>query len=422
MKKIILFILVFIFMLCSILKAEEITLTLDEAVALALRDNRDILLKAEEAKKVKAQIAEAKAGLLPTIDFTGSRTYTRGYYPKDISSTTTQTTLKQYLYKGGKTVNTLQKNKYELEVSQALLDKTKLETVLNVKKAFYTLALVYDFSNLNKGILDNTRGHFNFIQTRYLNGQSSESEVLKIKESLSTVEEAYEASLNQAESSLAILRNLLYLDEDVQLKPEAKFISEPKEIAYAEAFLKAMQTRPEIKQYETQISADKKAIEIAKADNRPSIYASWDYYSRSTTSLTFSPTKGWQDYNAVGLTFSWPIFDGWETKAKVEQVIIDLKQTQLLKEKTVKDIALELKNAYLDLKNSLAKIKSTQSQVDLYKNTLSVTQDKYKSGIVSALDLNDAALGYEVATFNQKQANYDYILAKADFQKAMGEQ
>lgn len=403
-----------------VLKAEEISLTWDEAVAIALRDNRDILLKSEEVKKAKAKIAESQAGLFPTLNFTGSCTYTRGYYPKDISSTTTQTTLKQYLYKGGKTVNTIKQNKYELEVSKALLDKTKLETVLNVKKACYTLAIASEFSKLNKGILDNTKSHLNFIQTRYLNGQSSESEVLKLKASLSSVQEAYEASLNQMESSQVLLRNLLYLDDSVQIKPQLKFSYEPKEIAFDEAFLKALETRPEIKQYEAQTQADKKAIEIAKAESRPNIYASADYYSRSTASLTFSPTKGWQDYSIIGITFSWPIFDGWETKHKVEQAIIDLKETQLVKEKVVKDIVLELKNVYLDLKNALAKIKSTQEQVDLYKNTLLVTQDKYKAGMASLLDLNDASLGYEVAEFNKKEAIYDYVLAKVGFDKAMG--
>lgn len=420
MKKLILFFLIFIFMWQAILKAEEVSLTLDEAVAIALRDNRDILLKSGEVKKAKAKISESQAGLFPTLSFIGSWSDTRGFYPKDIASTTTQTTLKQYLYKGGKTINTISQDKDKLEVAVAILDKVKLETILNIKDAFYTLALANEFARLNKGILDNIQEHLDFIQTRYLNGQASESEILKIKESLSSVQEAYDASLNQTESTQTILRNLLYLDEDVKIKPDTQFNYEPKEIAYDEAFLKAMKNRPEIRQYEAQSQADKKAIEIAKADSRPNIYASWDYYSKSTTSLTFSPTKGWQDYNIVGITFSWPIFDAWATKAKVEQAIVDLKQTQLLKEKTLKDIAQELKNAYLDLKDALAKIKSTQAQVDLYKDTLLVAQDRYKAGISSLLDLDDASLGYEVSQFNKKEAIYDYILAKARFDKAMG--
>ena len=92
----------------------------------------------------------------------------------------------------------------------------------------------------------------------------------------------------------------------------------------------------------------------------------------------------------------------------------------MTKEKTIKDIATELKNAYLDLNNAIAKIKSQQAEIDLYQDTLDVMQKKYKSGIVSFLDLDDASLGYQVSQFNQKQAIYDYLVAKASFEKATG--
>lgn len=420
MKRIVLCLSIFIFALPVFLKAEEITLGLDEAIAIALRDNRDVLLGIEEVKKAKEEIAEAKAGLLPTLDFTASRTYTRGLYPKDLGQTTTQSTLKQYLYKGGKTINTIEQNKYKLKVQEAILDKTKLETIFNTKKAFYTLLLAKEFAQLNKIIMQNTRAHLETLRLRYKNGQASESDILSIKESLGSVNEAYEASLNQVEASAASLRTLLYLEESVNIRPLAEFVYEPKEVAYTEGFLQAMRQRPEIRQHEAQQNADKKAIAVAKADNRPNIYASWDYYSRSTTSLTFSPTKGWQDYNIFGLTFSWPIFDGWETQAKVEQAIIDLKETQLTQEKTIKDIALEFKNAYLSLRNAIARIRAQEADAALYKDNLMTAKAKYKDGIVSALDLDDSHIKYEISLFNQKQAIYDYLIAQASFGKATG--
>ena len=413
------FLIIFIFFTPYILRAEEIPLALDQAIAIALRDNRDILLKAEDVKKAKLKIAEAEASLFPTLSFTGGWTDTRQLYSKDLAQTTTQATLKQYLYKGGKIINTIQLNEHGLTVAQAILDKTKLEIILNLKKAFYTLLLSNEFVDLNKGILANTQGHLDFLGARYQNGQASESDVLKVEASLEGVKEAYEASLNQVEAAQILLNNLLYLDKDTKIKPDAQFNYEAQEVAYDEAFLKAMRMRPEIRQFEAQTKASQKAVQIAKADNRPSIYASWDYYSRSH--LAGDTTREWNDYNVIGLTFSWPIFDGWATKAKVEQAIVDLKEVQLTKEKTIADIALELKNAYLDLKNAIAKMKSTQSEVRVYKDTLSVVQDKYKAGIASSLDFNDTSLGYEVSLFNQKEAVYDYVLAKARFDKATGE-
>jgi outer membrane protein len=418
MKRVFLFAIISIFIFPFVLRAEEIPLTLDQAVSFALRDNRDILLKEEDVKKAKLKIAEAEAGLFPTLNFTGSWTETRGYYAKDLAQATTQATLKQYLYKGGETVNTIKYNGYKFEVSQAILDKTKLDTLLSVEKAFYTLLLAKELTRLNQAIVENTQEHRDFIKERYKSGQAPESEVLQLESSLSTVQQAYEASVNQVESSQVLLANLLYLDKDVKINPAAEFIYEPKEVAFDGAFLKAMQARPEIKQYEAQSRADKANIEIAKADNRPQIYASWDYYSRSHTAAT--TTRGWNDYNVVGLTFSWPIFDGWATKAKVEQAIVDLKSTQLLKEKTINDVALELKDAYISLKNAIAKIDSVEAEARVYQDNLLSVKEKSEKGIASFLDLDDANLKYDISAFNKKQVIYDYLLAKASFEKAQG--
>lgn len=418
MRRLIFILILSIFIFPLWLRAEEVSLRLDEAVAIALRVNRDILLKASDVQKAKLKIAQAQSSLFPSLSFTGDWTDTRGYYTKDIGQTTTQATLKQNLYKGGKIINTIKYNEYGFDIAQAVLDKTKLEIVLNVKKAFYTLLLANEYANLNQGILKNTKEHLQFLQARYANGQASESDILKIKDSLESVQQAYAASLNQIESSSTLLRNLLYLSEEVQIKPNAEFNYETKELAYDQAFLRAMSTRPEIRQYEAQVKANQKGIEIAKADGRPTIYASWDYYSSSNLSAT--ATRNWNDYNAIGFTFSWPVFDGWQTKAKVEQAIIDLKEAQLSKEKTIKDIAQELKNAYLDLQNAIAKMQAMEAKINLYKDTLRVAEEEYKTGIASSLDLSDVSLSYAVSLFNQKEAIYDYIIAKAKFDKATG--
>lgn len=416
MKAIALFLVLFVFI--SPLWAQEIDLTLDEAVVLALRNNRDVLLKAEDLKKSKAKIAEANAALFPTLNFSASLSATSGYYAKTLVQDTEQFTLKQYLYKGEKILNIIEQNKYKAEVSSALLAKAKLETVLHVTKAFYALLLSKEFLGLNKSILENTQGHLEVAKARYQKGEASESDILRIDSSLSSAREAYEASLNQLDGTRALLENLLYLDETLKINPAAEFIYQPREVALEEAFLKAMGNRPEIKQYIAQEEADKKAIEIAKADIRPSIYVSGDYYTRSHASAGTSRNRN--DYSVAGITLSWPVFDGWLTKAKIEQAISDLKQTRLTKEKTAKDIAMELKDAYLSLKDVIAKIKAEEAEEVFFKDSLSAVEKKYQDGIASSLDLADAHLSYSVSSFNQKQAVYDYLAARADFEKASG--
>ncbi|MBI4706940.1 MAG: TolC family protein [Candidatus Omnitrophica bacterium] len=420
--------LIFIFSLQAF--AEEVSLTLDEAVAIALRDNRDIRLRTEEVKKAKAKISEARGALWPSLNFTGGYTYTTGLSEKRIGLTTTQTTFKYPLFESGKIVNTIKYNRFNMEATQAVLDKTKLEIILNLKKAFFTLLLASDYAQLNKKIVENTQAHLDYLQARYREGEVSESEILNIKDSLASVQQAYETSLNQVEASVALLRNILYLDNAVMVKPEADFSYDQKDIIYDEAFLTALKKRPEIQQYEAQRKAAQKGIEITKAGTRPSIYASWSYYSRSASGLfagdgaitgaSSTATRAWNDYQTLGFTFSWPVFDGWATRAKVEQAIVELKETQLLKEKTIKDIALELKNAYLDLKNAIVSIRAVETDAVFYKNNLDVAGKQKDAGIASLLDFDDADLKFRVSAFKKDQAVYDYIIAKSNFDKAIG--
>ena len=414
------FIILFLSLITIAGSSEEITLTFNEAVAIGLRDNRDILLKMQDIEKAKLKIAEAQAGLFPTLTYTGNWFYTVGLYLKDLGQHSSQISLKQYLYRGGKVINSIKYSGYELEVEQSLLDKVKLETIFVLSKTYYTLLLANSFAQLNESILENSREHLDYINSRYNFGQASETDILQAQASLSLVEQAYDSSKAQQEAAGALLNNLLSLDKDVLIVPNSEFKFVPKDIAFDQGFLKAMQTRPEIKQFESQLKADKSAIEVARAEGRPSIYASWDYYSRSHVVSTTVNTRSWNDYNVAGITFSWPIFDGWQTKAKVEQAIVDLKQTRLGKSKLVQDIALEVKNSYLSLKNSIEEIKAAQADILFYKNNLLTVEEKYTQGQVSSLDKNDAQLKYAVSVFNQQQAVYDYIIAKFSFDKATG--
>jgi outer membrane protein len=416
MKRIFVLTILGIFCFSLALKAEELTLSLEEAVAIALRDNWDILLKIQDVQKAKAKIAEAKADLYPTLDFIGTWSDTRGLYAKDVTQAATQTTLKQYLYKGGKIINAIKYNGYNFEVSEALLDKVRQDTVLSVKKAFYTLVLADEFARLNK----QTEQHLDSEKKRYEKGQISESAILKIESSLASVKKAYEESLNQVGSSQALLNNLLHLESDLQPRPDAKLDYKIKDISFDRGLLQALRQRPEIRQYEAQGKADQKAIEAAKADVRPQIYASWDYYSRSISSLSFSPNRGWQDYNIIGFNFSWPIFDGWAARAKVDEAIADLKASQLNKDKAIRDITLEVKNAYIALKNFLLQQEANESEIKIYADSLESFKKKYAAGLASGLDLDDAKIKYEISLFNRKQAVYDCLIARSNLENAIG--
>ena len=399
---------------------ETIVLTLDEAITIALRENRDILLDEEKLAQAKLKIEESKSAFLPELTLGGTAADTRGLYRKDIVSYSFTAGLKQYVYKGGKSRNTLKESRYKKEAQEALLENTRAQTLLKVKEAFYTLLLAKEFSRLNKEIQENRQRYLESLKERYLKGELPESELKKAEYRLSDADSLYEASRNQEELAGELLKAVLYIEQNSLVDIEGGFEYLPRELAVDAAILLALSQRQEIRQYESQMNADKAGIEIAKAANRPSIYGSFDYTSRSTTSLSFSPGKGWQDYNVVGWTMSWPIFDGWLTKAKVEQAISILKQDEILKDKLKTGIVVEVKDAYLALKSAIVRLAPARMDIAVYQDNLKTIESKYQEGIASELDLKDAALSLAVSDFNHKEALYDCLVSKARLDRATG--
>lgn len=397
-----------------------VILTLNEAVAIALRDNRDILLDQEKLAQAKQKIEESKSAFLPELTLGGTAADTRGLYRKDVVSYSFTAGLKQYVYKGKKSLNTLKESRHKEEVQEALLETTRDQALLKVKEAFYALLLAKDFSRLNNEIRENRQKYLDSLKERYLKGELPENEVKKGEYRLSEADSLYEAARNQQELARELLKSILYIEQNINLDIEGIFEYQPRELAVDAAILEALSQRQEIRQYEAQMNADKAGVEIARAANRSSIYGSFDYTSRSTTSLSFSPGKGWQDYNVVGFTMSWPIFDGWLTKAKVEQALSTLKQDEILKDKLKTGIVVEVKEAYLALKSAIARLEPTRIDIDVYQDNLKTIEAKYQEGIASELDLKDAYLSLAVSDFNHKEALYDCLVSKARLDRATG--
>lgn len=417
------FVMAVIFFTPVLARAGEVSLSLGETVLIALRDNKEILLTEQGIQKARLKIDEARAALFPTLTGTVNWSRSMGLLAKDFSTMGTQISVKQYLYKGGKTLHEIKYNEYLTGASAALSDKAKQDVVLGVKKAFYALLLAREYAALNRAIVTNTERHFIAIKQRCAAGRSSASDLIQIRASLSSVASAYRASLNDVMSLEAALKSLLSLDIRTHVRPVGALAYTIEDLVYDAALQKALRDRPEIQQYDSLLDAGGRAVEIAKAQGRPSIYASWDYYSssRAGSGGQAVSAKGWQDYMGAGLVFSWPIFDGWATKARVEQAIVDLKSTQLLKEAAIRDIVLDLKDSYLAYRDAIEKIKTTESQIEVYQDQLAVSTRKARQGHVSTLDLDDSVIKYDISRFSHAEAVYDYMIARSRFDRARGE-
>lgn len=128
----------------------------------------------------------------------------------------------------------------------------------------------------------------------------------------------------------------------------------------------------------------------------------------------------WFTIATVTLNISVPIFNGFYTKARIQQARIDLQRT----ENRITDLKLNIDNEVAVAKNNFTTAISTldyqKKNMELAEKVYQQTKKKYEMGTGSQTEINTAQTDLKAAQTNYITALYDAIIARVDFLKATG--
>jgi len=154
----------------------------------------------------------------------------------------------------------------------------------------------------------------------------------------------------------------------------------------------------------------------------PSLYA-FGYYQLNTqgqevTAFEKNTTFG---ISATGLKLNIPIFDGLRTNAKVQQSKVSLQKIAVSKQMFENSVQLQYKNAIASLLNSKDSYKIQEANVALAQSVFEKAQLKYKEGVGSSLEVNNAEVAMKEAQNNLLSAKFEYLNAKLKLAQVKGE-
>jgi outer membrane protein TolC len=124
--------------------------------------------------------------------------------------------------------------------------------------------------------------------------------------------------------------------------------------------------------------------------------------------------------SVAGLTLTVPIFDGFMKKSRIQQAKLDVENIVLQQDMMTDVIDFQLKSARESYLNALENVKSRKRNLDLAGEIFEMTQDKYKEGVGSSLEIIQAEQSLQDSQQNYLRALYDFVLAKIDVQIALG--
>lgn len=124
--------------------------------------------------------------------------------------------------------------------------------------------------------------------------------------------------------------------------------------------------------------------------------------------------------SGVGLSFSLPIFDGGRRRNQLNESKLNLLKIERDIEELENGIQLEQIKSKTSLVDAKDQLGSYQKNVNLAKRIFEISEIKYKEGVGSSLELNDAENQLKSAELNYLNALYEYLIAYTDYQKAHG--
>lgn len=432
-------------------------LTLENSIEIAKESNLTVQTAEQLLKTAEAQVRSARAGLLPRITANGNYTYF-----KDVQKSVIQAeggfgfpmpggemdemsppsadneadlielefgahhnvqgtvSLTQPIFAWGRYYYAYQAAKLNYQAVQRDVDAAYNQLRLDVSEAFYAVLIAQEFVRVAQQSVSLVEMQLEIAEDSFNAGAATYFDVLRPKVQLANAK----SQLVRAENAIITAKNAyktvlnVPLAEDVSVKGTLEIPEKHQMLALNIDTLveQALKNRPEVRRTQLSEQAAHKQVDIAKTRSRPDLGLFTNYQISQNERLT-QMNRIW----SVGFQINIPIFDGFATRAAVQQSESTLKQIQLGGTQVKIGVEFEVRNAYLNLLGAQTLIEAQRETVTQAQESVRLANLQFQNGIITTVALTDTQLALAQAEVNRLQAYHDYVVGLARLEKAIGQ-
>lgn len=402
------------------------TINIDDAVAMALKNNQDYLIARSQLDKAEADIKKATAGALPTLDF-GS-TYTRNMkIPTMVFAgesfkigTDNQLniglTFTQPIWVGGKVFAAIKIAKMYREYTQYMVDEVEGQISYGVRRAFLGAILTKDVVEVYRDALATAELNLDIVNKMYSQGVVSEYELLRAQVEVANLKPQLTQAQNSAVIALESLKQLIgvKLSDSLELQYafDSTVVATPLSLDHLQELATAQ--RASLRQQERLTDITKKAIGVAKSGHSFNLIFQSQYgYSLQRDDESFRMFNGsdWTPSWTATFALTMPIFDGFVTSAEIKKAKVDDRAARLSLDQLRQQIELEVRQAYYNYVESGDRLKAGLKTIEQAEEGLKIARLRYQNGVGTQLEILSAETALTQAKTNYVQATHDATAA-----------
>jgi len=416
---------------CPALKAQSI-LTLEEAVRIALENNYDVRIAANNLTVDRNNVTYGNAGFLPAVgaDFSNNNniedtrqnrsdgTVREGNGVKS-SGTNYGVGLNWTVFNGFKMFARYDQLKELRTLGEENLRLAMLNKVADVVNLYYDLVQQQRQQAAYDTIITISRSRVNIAQSRFEIGKSSRLEVLNAQVDFNT------------DTTNLIRQRTLYYNTRIQLNEQlARDVNTEFRVVDTIDIDNALV----LNDLSTQAAQQNPALQVAlinkriaeldlrqvRADRYPVIGLNAGYnFANSRSALGFATTSRGRGFE-YGVTASVNIFNGFNQRRLENNAKISIDNAQLVYERTNLNVQSQLATAYQTYVTSLALMNIEKSNQAIAARNLEITLDKFKLGSIATVEFRAAQVNYINATTRYTTAQYEAKLAEVFLKELSG--
>lgn len=393
------------------------TLTLKECINIGLQNNPKFQSSQFFVEENKAKVDEVRSGYYPAINLnTNADTYSKNNGSQRYNNYNSGISASYNLFDGFRTKATYNaaKDNYEANIYQH--ESNKQDLTFNIIYAYYKILQSERILKSAEEAVKNSNLHLEFANAKYKAGMATRSDILKSEVELSNVELYRIKAVNTLLAAKGNLNMLLGLQSNNQIEivDDLSVVNENLIQPFDSLYNEAINSRTELKKFQSLLSAQQQYIQVAKGGYYPSLNANANY------NFAGAEISGMQQNWWLGMSLNIPVFKGFSTKARVSQAQLALKGLETDFESLKQQISQEVWNAYLAVKESVERIATTSKGVESARENLAMAEGEYKEGVGSIIQLTDAQTSFITADQNYIQALSDYKISFAELERTIG--
>ena len=429
--------------------AQQFELSLEKALEIALSDNPTIQVAGLEIERQDWVRKQTIGSLLPNVSVQSQYSYSivKQEMAKGLSfgaDNTINNTASLSLPLYAPTVyETLKMNRTQMEQAVESARSSKINLTNEVKKGYYNILLAEQSLSVLKESEKSIAETVTNTEKMYQQGLASEYDLLSAQVQLSNLRPNIVQTENSIKATKLLFKMYLGLPADSDFVLEGSLDDFADEVALAIIPTDSvdLSNNTDLRSLEFQRKLLEHQLRMTNASRLPTVAAfSTFMYSGNDNSMNFGEIIGgsmggmgggssapttkkewwWQKPLSAGISISIPLFSGGRNLNKAHEIRNTLRQLSLQRDYLAESVNVQVESAFNNIMTAKEKMTSNELTVRQASKAYEIAQVRYNAGTGTILELNSSELSLTQAKLNYSQAIYDFLAARADYEKIIG--